>query len=727
MSEEAFNNQPDSNFLSDCISSDELYDDNNFLSSEVKPENIFKDQGKDAPETQLSSKILGFPFTLDSYHLLFLKSKDDPEIGGPEVKIILGDFENVKYCEPFLKLIFFSKDRKTPLNLVDYPNELKSLTVNLGIEFICIHKNKMFIQCESENLTNEAYTSLQTSSTLFELLYDEEKSINSLEDQAKGINSLFSSDKKTKNDISSNEDILSSNKKDKMKINFNKFDEIKIFDKKTKEKEMNSNIKEPKSFFMNNQKNNYKNTFNNQSPNFPKNSEIKLDQNNSSQSTVEATNKNNSAQKQKSPQVQKPPILFSPQLFPPFLYTFNNLPKVPPQPQINPSLMMQAPKFNPFLLQTAMIMQNIIKMQQLSLKQNDTNNNNKEKNSIPLNNINFNGKIDNNTKSNTINESDKYNKESSTNSSSSNESSSSSNSKTNNNLNNNNLLNSIPNFNYGIFNRINLNNTNTFQNNTLKNNLNNNTSNDLKTSKANNLENDASQSDENEKNNYHLEQIVLNNQYKEYIPKRKEKEKEKQKEVEFHTNSTRDYQYKYVSRYIVQIENEKNFPVTKMIIGNNGKLLRQILLDNCINCGDNSTKIRLRGRGSGYKEGPKNEESKDPMELCISSLNMLSYIRCSQAIENLLLQVYYQYYVYQCNTLATDKKDEVNIDNMNGKKELKDKNGCPILMKKILKYQYVVNRYNTLVKEEKKRKKEEELKQVNQNLHYNDINGFNHV
>ena len=44
----------------------------------------------------------------------------------------------------------------------------------------------------------------------------------------------------------------------------------------------------------------------------------------------------------------------------------------------------------------------------------------------------------------------------------------------------------------------------------------------------------------------------------------------------------------------------------------------------------------------------------------------------------------------------------------------KNDNDVPVVMKKILKYQYVVNRYNTLAKEEKRRKKEEELKQVNQ-------------
>ena len=30
-------------------------------------------------------------------------------------------------------------------------------------------------------------------------------------------------------------------------------------------------------------------------------------------------------------------------------------------------------------------------------------------------------------------------------------------------------------------------------------------------------------------------------------------------------------------------------------------------------------KLRLRGKGSGFKEGPRQEESKEPIHLCISS------------------------------------------------------------------------------------------------------------
>ena len=118
------------------------------------------------------------------------------------------------------------------------------------------------------------------------------------------------------------------------------------------------------------------------------------------------------------------------------------------------------------------------------------------------------------------------------------------------------------------------------------------------------------------------------------------------KDVEFQTNSTRDYQFKYVSRYIVQIENEKNFPVTKMIIGNSGKLLRNIIVKNCINNGDHTTKIRLRGKGSGYIEH-NGKESEEPLMLCVSSLNYPTYYNCCMLIDSLLKKVYNDYYEYK--------------------------------------------------------------------------------
>ena len=734
MKEEAFYLPSDSYFLSDNKSPDDILEDKNFLSSEAKPENIFRHPVKDTSETQLSTLILEFPFTLDSYQLLHVKNKEDSELGGSDCKIFLGNLEKIRFDEPILKLTFFSKDRKSPLNLKDYPNEMNSLIINFGIEFMSVYQNKLFIQCENENMTNEAYTSLQKSSTLFDLLYDEERSINSLDEQNKGINFGLNSDKKSNNNENTfYEGILSSNKKEKNEELFNKFDLPNLNNKKINENNLKYEENKKFDIFSNlDQKNiwNSKQTI----PQINKNN----NENNNKNQNIPLQNQNNSpimeeSNIKKSFSNKNPQVIFPPKIFPPLIFPINNLPKIPP----NPSLMMQIPKINPFLLQTALLMQNLIKLQQLNLKPNE----NKDKKNILINNIiNFNGKNENSKNNHNNIETDNYltsnniNKESSTNSKTSSTSSKESSPSANNENKNDNNNFSILNNNYPLFNGFNL----KTPNNNLQNKGNYNSNigkdllNDLKIDDKNNnnntknINNNIENKNEQEINNSNLEEIVLNKKYKEYIPKKKlnnEKEKEKEKDVKFHTNSTRDYQFKYVSRYIVQIENEKNFPVTKMIIGNNGKLLRQILLENCINLGDHTTKIRLRGKGSGYKEGPKNEESKDPMELCISSLNMLSYMRCSQAIENLLLNVYYQYYLYQCNNASSENNNNINKDNINNKKEIKDKNGCPIVMKKILKYQYVVNRYNTLVKEEKRRKKEEELKNSNQNNNtYNDNN-----
>ena len=674
------------------------FDDSTFFSPQIKPENIFNSEIKDTSEIQLASKILCFPFNLDCFNLIFLQDEKDPELIDPFCTVILGDIERVRFSDSVLKMVFYSKDRTTPLNLGDYLNEINSLKNFPGIEFICICLNKMFIQCEDDNTTKEAFNSLQKNYSSSDFLYDEEGSINSNEKQFKGINNLFSSEKKNSKDFNNIEEILSPNKNVKKLDFFNDNDINNLQDQNDSNTKNNNSFKESDFFkkgIWNSQDKSQKDDI--------KTEDKKIEAKTNQKTSQESFNKIN-------------PQMFPPQPFSPFIFPMCDLSKM--KTQINPLLFMQYSKMNPFILQTALaLQQNIIKLQQMNLKGNEKNNGN----------INFNGK-----NNNINNETDKAfspsnNKKSTTNSNTSSTTSSKESSPAINNhdksYTNNNM--NLPNINFGLFNgfnttmnsiqNLNINN-NKFQNNKeFNNDL-------LNLSKSDNNININNKSDSTQKQedikinpNFNLQQIVINNTFKEYVPKGNSNNNNQSnnnkkiiqnmqntppsppgKDVEFQTNSTRDYQYKYVSRYIVQIENEKNFPVTKMIIGNSGKLLRNILVKNCINNGDHTTKIRLRGKGSGYKEGPKNEESKDPMELCISSLNLMSYIKCSNEIENLLKNVYYQYYLYQSN----NKKESDN--------------DAPVVMKKILKYQYVVNRYNTLAKEEKRRKKEEELKQVNQ-------------
>lgn len=55
-------------------------------------------------------------------------------------------------------------------------------------------------------------------------------------------------------------------------------------------------------------------------------------------------------------------------------------------------------------------------------------------------------------------------------------------------------------------------------------------------------------------------------------------------------------------------------------------------------------KLRLRGKGSGFKEGPNQEESEDPLNLCISSKYKDKYDYACNEMEKLLLKVYEEFY-----------------------------------------------------------------------------------
>ena len=129
--------------------------------------------------------------------------------------------------------------------------------------------------------------------------------------------------------------------------------------------------------------------------------------------------------------------------------------------------------------------------------------------------------------------------------------------------------------------------------------------------------------------------------------------------IKFDTYSSRDYYYKYVCNYLIQIENDDNFFVTKRIIGKNGCFLKKIIREACIKYGDFSTKIRLRGKGSGYIE-QNEKESEEPLMLCISSLNYPTYLNCCLLIDSLLKKIYNDYYDYLIKLLPKELKYSVN-------------------------------------------------------------------
>ena len=153
---------------------------------------------------------------------------------------------------------------------------------------------------------------------------------------------------------------------------------------------------------------------------------------------------------------------------------------------------------------------------------------------------------------------------------------------------------------------------------------------------------------------------------------------ETKNKVHFMTHSSRNYYYKYVCNYTVQIENDNLFMVTKRIIGKNGCFLKKILQESCIKYGDYSTKIRLRGKGSGYVDKISNNEStEEPLMLSVSSLNYPTYINCCLLIDNLMNKIYDDYYDHLHKVLP---------------KELH----YSIIKKKLIKNEFIVDRVSSM-------------------------------
>ena len=150
--------------------------------------------------------------------------------------------------------------------------------------------------------------------------------------------------------------------------------------------------------------------------------------------------------------------------------------------------------------------------------------------------------------------------------------------------------------------------------------------------------------------------------------------------LNFNTVSNKDYVYKYVCNYDVQIENDDDFMVTKRIIGKNGCFLKKIIYNACIIFGDQTTKIRVRGRGSGYLEGPEKKESDQPLMLSISSLYYPTYLNACFLLEKLLNNIYDDYLEHLRNSRVIP---EVLKDSLE--------------KKTIIKNEYIVDRFGNNV------------------------------
>lgn len=97
---------------------------------------------------------------------------------------------------------------------------------------------------------------------------------------------------------------------------------------------------------------------------------------------------------------------------------------------------------------------------------------------------------------------------------------------------------------------------------------------------------------------------------------------------------------KYLCRMKVGIEEGNSFQVCRRIIGPGGENMKRIV-DGAGK--DNMVKIRLRGKGSKYLEGPEHKESSDPLMLCVSATSRKAFERSAHSVELLLASIHEEY------------------------------------------------------------------------------------
>ena len=77
-----------------------------------------------------------------------------------------------------------------------------------------------------------------------------------------------------------------------------------------------------------------------------------------------------------------------------------------------------------------------------------------------------------------------------------------------------------------------------------------------------------------------------------------------QNQKQFNQNIEEKNYGKYTCKYEILIPNDKDFQVARRLIGSKGCNMKKILNECKNNSINDNVKLRLRGRGSGYKEGP---------------------------------------------------------------------------------------------------------------------------
>ena len=118
---------------------------------------------------------------------------------------------------------------------------------------------------------------------------------------------------------------------------------------------------------------------------------------------------------------------------------------------------------------------------------------------------------------------------------------------------------------------------------------------------------------------------------------------------------------KYICKFYLQIEGDKEFQVIKRIIGAKGNNLKRII-DYCSKGPGgvyipDAIKLKLKGVGSGYKE--KEGDKKEPLNLCVISKYQDKYKKACSFVIELIINIYEEYKRF------CERKKKIPISNLN--------------------------------------------------------------
>jgi hypothetical protein len=96
---------------------------------------------------------------------------------------------------------------------------------------------------------------------------------------------------------------------------------------------------------------------------------------------------------------------------------------------------------------------------------------------------------------------------------------------------------------------------------------------------------------------------------------------------------------KHQCQILVGIEEDQKFHVVRRVLGTGGENMKDI-------ANGSGAKLRLRGRGSKFLEGPEQQESTDALMLCISALDKKGYEKAKTAASDLIEGIHQHYREY---------------------------------------------------------------------------------